>query len=125
MNPSMFSAQVIDHFQNPRHGGELPDATESVELTNPVCGDVLRLAARVENGRIAAVRFKCSGCVPAMAAGSAATELAQGKSLEELRGLTERDIIQALGGLPPASRHAAQLAADALRAIAKEIDLRG
>ena len=117
----MFSAQVIDHFQNPRNGGELADATTTVELTNPVCGDVLRLAARVEDGRIAAVRFKCSGCVPAMAAGSAATELVQGKTLNELRGLTERDVIQALGGLPPASRHAAQLAADALHALAKEI----
>ena len=117
----MFSAQVIDHFQNPRNGGELADATATVELTNPVCGDVLRLAARVEDGRIAAVRFKCSGCVPAMAAGSAATELAQGKSVEELRGLTERDVVQALGGLPPASRHAAQLAADALRALLKAL----
>jgi nitrogen fixation NifU-like protein len=117
----MFSAQVIDHFQNPRNGGELADATASVELTNPVCGDVLRLAARVENGRIAAVRFKCSGCVPAMAAASVATELAQGKSPEELRALTERDVVQALGGLPPASRHAAQLAADALRALAGQL----
>ncbi|MCI0404442.1 MAG: iron-sulfur cluster assembly scaffold protein [Acidobacteria bacterium] len=117
----MFSRQVIDHFQRPRNGGELPDATATVELTNPVCGDVLRLAARVEDGRIAAVRFKCSGCVPAMAAGSVATELAQGKSVEELRALTERELIQALGGLPPASRHAAQLAADALRALATEL----
>ena len=117
----MFSAQVIDHFQNPRNGGELADATASVELTNPVCGDVLRLAARADDGRIAAVRFKCSGCVPAMAAGSVATELAQGKSVDELRGLTERDVIQALGGLPPASRHAAQLAADALRALVNEL----
>ncbi|MGH9813282.1 MAG: iron-sulfur cluster assembly scaffold protein [Candidatus Acidiferrales bacterium] len=117
----MFSPQVIDHFQNPRHGGELADATASVELTNPVCGDVLRLAARVEDGRIAVVRFKCSGCVPAMAAGSVATALAHGKSVEELRALTERDIIQALGGLPPASRHAAQLASDALRALLKAL----
>ncbi|MGH9777383.1 MAG: iron-sulfur cluster assembly scaffold protein [Candidatus Acidiferrales bacterium] len=117
----MFSEQVLDHFQRPRHGGELADATATVELTNPVCGDVLRLAARVEDGRIAAVCFKCSGCVPAMAAGSAATELALGKSVEELRGLTERDVVQALGGLPPASRHAAQLAADALRALLKAL----
>lgn len=117
----MFSAQVLDHFQSPRNGGELPDATAAVELTNPVCGDVLRLAARVENGRIAAVRFKCSGCVPAMAAGSVATELARDKTVDGLRGLTERDIVQALGGLPPASRHAAQLAADALRALAGQL----
>jgi nitrogen fixation NifU-like protein len=121
----MFSAQVIDHFQNPRHGGELADATATVELTNPVCGDVLRLAARVEDGRIAAVRFKCSGCVPAMAAGSAATELALDKTVDELHALTERDLMLALGGLPPTSRHAAQLAADALRALAKQLDLRG
>ncbi|MBI2955687.1 MAG: iron-sulfur cluster assembly scaffold protein [Acidobacteria bacterium] len=118
----MFSAQVLDHFQKPRNAGELPEATAGVELTNPVCGDVLRLAVRVEDGRIAAVRFKCSGCVPAMAAGSLLTELMQSRRVEELAEITERRLVQELGGLPPASRHAVQLAADTLRALVKEID---
>ena len=121
----MFSQQVLDHFQNPRNAGELADATAVVEQTNPVCGDVLRLAARVEDGRVAEARFKCSGCVPAMAAGSALTELIKNRRVEELGALTEGEVIQALGGLPPASRHAAQLAVEVVRALAKKIDLRG
>ncbi len=118
----MFSQQVLDHFQNPRNAGELAGATAVVELTNPVCGDVLRLAARVEGGRVAEARFKCSGCVPAMAAGSLLTELVTGRPVEELRGITEGEVIQALGGLPPASRHAAQLAMETLRALAKALE---
>ncbi len=118
----MFSQQVLDHFQNPRNAGELAGATAVVELTNPVCGDVLRLAARVEGGRVAEARFKCSGCVPAMAAGSLLTELVTGRPVEELRGITEGEMIQALGGLPPASRHAAQLAMETLRALAKALE---
>ena len=113
----MFSQQVLDHFQNPRDAGELDGATATVELTNPACGDVLRLAARVEGGRIAEVRFKCSGCVPAMAAGSALTELVTGRRVEELDSIAEGDVIEVLGGLPPASRHAAQLAVETLRAL--------
>ncbi len=117
----MFSQQVLDHFQNPRNAGELAAATAVVELTNPVCGDVLRLAARVEDGRMAEARFKCSGCVPAMAAGSMLTELVKGRPLAELSGITEGEVIQALGGLPPASRHAAQLAVETLRALLKAL----
>ncbi len=117
----MFSAQVLDHFQNPRNAGELDAATAVVELTNPVCGDVLRLAARVADGRVVEARFKSSGCVPAMAAGSLLTELVTGRRVEELGGITEGDVIQALGGLPPASRHAAQLALETLRALAKAL----
>ena len=117
----MFSSQVLDHFQNPRNGGELAGATATVELTNPVCGDVLRLAARVEDERIAEARFKCSGCVPAMAAGSLLTELVKGRRVEELGGITEGEVIQALGGLPPASRHAVQLAMETVRALAANL----
>ena len=113
----MFSAQVLDHFQSPRNAGELEGATATVELTNPACGDVLRLAARVEDGRVVEARFKCLGCVPAMAGGSVLTELVKGRRVEELDALSEGDVIQALGGLPPASRHAAQLAVETLRAL--------
>jgi len=118
----MYSEQVMDHFRNPRNAGELPEATARVEgVTNPVCGDILNLAARVEDGAVAAVRFKCSGCVPAIAAGSALTELMAGRQVEELKEITAERIVEALGGLPSASKHAAQLAADALRALLKQI----
>lgn len=117
----MYTAQVLDHFQNPRNAGELDRATATVEVTNPVCGDVLRLAARVEAGKVEQVRFKCSGCVPAIAAGSALTELIASRPLAELSAVTDQQVSQALGGLPPASRHAAQLAVDALRALLKQL----
>lgn len=117
----MFTAQVLDHFDHPRNAGELPDATARVEVTNPVCGDILQLAARVENGVVAAVRFKTSGCVPAIACGSLLTELMKARRLEELHALTEKKILAELGGLPPASHHAAQLAVDALRALLNQL----
>jgi nitrogen fixation NifU-like protein len=111
----------MDHFQRPRHAGTLEDATAQVELTNPVCGDVLRLAVRVENKRVVAARFKVSGCVPAIACGSWLTEWLEGRSVDELGALTDTEIAEALGGLPPASRHAAQLAVDVLREVAKRL----
>lgn len=122
----MYTPQVMEHFKSPRNAGELADATAQVEVTNPVCGDVLRLAARIENGVVAAVRFKASGCVPAIACGSLLTELMQGRQVDQLAEITDGQVAEALGGLPPASRHAAQLAADALQVLLHELeDLRG
>lgn len=117
----MYSAQVMEHFQRPRNAGTLEDATARVELTNPVCGDVLRLAARIEGGRIVAARFKASGCVPAIACGSWLAEWVEGRAVEELESLTDAQVAEALGGLPPASKHAAQLAAEALREMLKKL----
>lgn len=113
----MHSAAVLDHFKNPRNAGELPDATAAVDVSNPVCGDILRLAARVENGRIADVRFKCQGCVVSLASASALTELVSGKSLAEARKVTAAHVSEYLEGLPQATFHGAQLAADALAAL--------
>jgi NifU-like protein involved in Fe-S cluster formation len=113
----MHSAAVLDHFKNPRNAGDLPGATASVDVSNPVCGDILRLAARVENGRIAEVRFKCQGCVVSLAAASALTELAAGKTLANARGITAANVSAHLGGLPQATYHGAQLAADALASL--------
>jgi nitrogen fixation NifU-like protein len=112
----MYSAQLLDHFQNPRNVGDVVAPDASVEIENPVCGDVVRLSLKLENGRITEIRFKAKGCVPAMACGSALTELAQGKTAAEARLLRREDLINAVGSLPNASTHAAQLALDALRA---------
>jgi nitrogen fixation protein NifU and related proteins len=117
----MFNETVLDHFRNPRNAGTLPDATTTVEVQNPVCGDVLRLSVRVENGRIVAARFKTQGCVASIAASSALTELLQEKNVPELGELTAQKISNALGGLPPATFHAAQLAADAAAALAAKL----
>lgn len=110
----MYSAQTLDHLQHPRNAGEISDPDAAVEIENPVCGDVLRLTLKFKSGRISEVRFKAKGCVPAMACGSAMTELVSGKTLDEARKLQRKDVVAAVGGLPQASTHAAQLALDAL-----------
>ena len=117
----MYSAQLLDHFQNPRNAGELADADAVVELENPVCGDVLRLSLKLRDGRVAEVRFKAKGCVTSMACGSALTELVQGKTVAEARRLRSDDLIALVGALPPASSHAAQLALDALSRVLVQI----
>jgi nitrogen fixation NifU-like protein len=113
---SMYSEQLLDHFQNPRNAGEISDADAVVEIENPVCGDVLRLTLKESAGRITEVKFKARGCVAVIACGSALTELATGMTLNEARKLLRGDVSVAVGGLPPASTHAAQLAIDALGA---------
>ena len=112
----MYSAQLLDHFQNPRNAGELPDADAVAEIQNPVCGDIIRLTLKMHADRIEEIRFKAKGCVPAIACGSALTELARGKTARE------DDLIAAVGSLPPASTHAAQLALDALSTVLAQIE---
>lgn len=118
----MYSAQLLDHFQNPRHAGDLEGANAAAEIENPVCGDVIRVSLRVENGKVVDARFKARGCVPAIACGSALTELMIGKRLADVRGLNRDDVFAAVGGVPAASTHAAQLALDALAAALKQIE---
>ena len=119
----MYSARLLDHFQNPRHAGEIAGADAVAEIENPVCGDVLRLTLKVNAGRIVDARFKAKGCVPAMACASALTELIAGKTLDESRSLNREQVVAAVGGVPQASAHAAQLAIDALSAALKQIQL--
>ena len=113
----MYSPAVLDHFRNPRNAGDLQDATAVVEASNPVCGDVLRLGARLEAGAISRCRFKAQGCVTALACASVLTELLSGKSPVEASHISAAQIAEALGGLEPATFHGAQLAADALAAL--------
>jgi nitrogen fixation NifU-like protein len=117
----MFSDAVLDHFRNPRNAGELSGATAAVEVANPVCGDILKLFAQFENGRIAEVRFLCRGCTTSIACASLLTEQLKLRSLSEVRSITPESISETLGGLPPATFHGAQLAADALAALLKKL----
>jgi len=117
----MYSAQLLDHFEHPRNVGDLADADAVVEISNPVCGDVIRLGLKIQADRIDQIRFKAKGCVPALACGSALTELALGKTAVDARKLNRDDLITAVGGLPQASTHAAQLAVDALSAALNQI----
>ena len=117
---AMFSEAVLEHFRNPRNSGELDSATHRVEVTNPVCGDVLQLAVRVEDGHIREARFLCRGCTTAIACASWLTERISGISLEEARGVRADTIAAGLGGLPEETRHGAILAADAVKALLKK-----
>ena len=119
----MYSAQLLDHFQNPRNAGDISDADATAEIENPVCGDVLRLTLKMNEGRIAEIRFKAKGCVPSMACASALTELVAGKTVSEARAVYRESVIAAVGGLPQASTHAAQLALDVLSAALEQIKL--
>ena len=117
----MYSAQVLDHFQNPRNAGEVANPSASVQIENPACGDILKVTLRVDGDRINEIRFLAKGCVPAMACGSLLTEMVQGKSLAEVGNLRKEQLVKAIGGLPPASSHAAQLALDALSAALEKL----
>jgi len=117
----MYSVQLLDHFEHPRNAGELVDADASAEIENPVCGDIIRISLKLNGGKIAEIRFKAKGCVPAIACGSAVTELALGKIPVEARQIKVENIIEAVYGLPPASNHAAQLALEALRAALAQL----
>ena len=117
----MYSAQLLDHFQNPRNAGEIADADATAEIENPACGDVLRVTLRTNGTRIIQARFKAKGCVAAIACGSALTELVVGKTLNEAQAVRREDVDAAVGGLPQASTHAAQLALDALSAALRGV----
>ncbi len=112
------SPQLIDHFRNPRNVGELPPPALTVEVSNPVCGDILRISAHVVDGRIVESRYKVRGCTASIAAGSAFTELLAGRDRTGLAALTKEDVEAAIGGLSNESKHAAALCADAARALA-------
>lgn len=114
---AVFTDKILAHFREPHNAGELPDASHASEVTNPVCGDVLSIAIRVVDGRIRAARFKAQGCVPAIAAASALTDMLVGKTLTEAQGIAAEQIAAALEGLPSASIHAAELCCDAVRAL--------
>jgi nitrogen fixation protein NifU and related proteins len=117
----MYSPQLLEHFQNPRNAGDLPDADAIAEIENPVCGDVIRISVKIDSGRIREIRFKAKGCVPSMACASAITELADGKTVDDALALDRASLIAVVGGLPQASAHAAQVALDALAAALRKV----
>ncbi len=111
-----YSAAFQDHLTNPRNVGELAAPDVTVEQTNPVCGDRLRLSLHLRDGRIDAVRFLAYGCAPTIACGSVLAERIEGMRVEEAARLTRQEIVHALDGLPARKQHAAALAIETLRA---------
>jgi nitrogen fixation NifU-like protein len=110
-----YSPTLIDHFEHPRNVGAMDDADVETYVTNPVCGDSLRLFLRFEDGRVAAASFLTSGCPASIATSSAATELLAGLPLEDAEALTRDDYAEAVGGLPKSKVHCSVLAASAVR----------
>lgn len=110
----MYSKKVMDHFMNPRNVGEIKDADGIGEVGNPVCGDVMTFYIKVENGIVTDVKFKTFGCGAAIAVSSMVSEMAKGKTLQEAMKITNRSVVDELGGLPNQKLHCSNLGADAL-----------
>lgn len=117
----MYSAQVLDHFEHPRNAGALKEPDANSQIENPACGDTLQLTLKVAAGRIEQIGFLARGCVASIACASALTELVRGHSVAQARELRREEILEAVGGLPPASTHASHLALDALRAALDQL----
>lgn len=116
----MYSEKVMDHFENPRNVGRLEDANAIGEVGNAVCGDIMKIYMKIENGIIEDVSFKTFGCGAAIATSSMATELVKGKTIEEALKLTNKAVMEALDGLPPAKVHCSVLAEQAIHAALKD-----
>ena len=116
----MYSEKVMDHFENPRNVGEIPDANGVGTVGNAKCGDIMRMYLKVENGIIQDVKFKTFGCGAAIATSSMATEMVKGKSLKEALQLTNKAVAEALDGLPPVKIHCSLLAEEAIHAAVED-----
>ena len=112
---NMYSDKVMDHFRNPRNVGDLPDADGKGQEGNPVCGDVMEIAIKVENDRITDIKFKTFGCGSAIAVSSMITEMAKGKTLDEALKISKEMVARELGGLPPNKMHCSNLGSKALK----------
>jgi len=112
----MYSEKVMDHFSNPRNVGEIENADGVGQVGNPKCGDIMKVYLKIENDVIVDVKFKTFGCGAAVATSSMATELIKGKTLEEASKITNKAVLEALDGLPPAKIHCSVLAEEAVAA---------
>lgn len=111
-----YSEKVRDHFANPRNVGKLDDANGVGEVGNAVCGDIMKMYLKIENGVIEDVKFNTFGCGAAIATSSMATEMIKGKTIEEAEKLTNQAVVEALDGLPPVKVHCSVLAEEAVKA---------
>jgi nitrogen fixation NifU-like protein len=113
----MYSERLLDHFQNPRHVGELAPPAVTVEVSNPACGDILRLSVRFAGEMAAEARYKVRGCTASIAAGSALAEWITGKTRAEMAEVNPLVVEEAVGGLAAESKHAAALCVDGVKAL--------
>lgn len=116
----MYSEKVMDHFSNPRNVGEIEDANAVGTVGNAKCGDIMKIYMKIENDIIVDIKFKTFGCGAAVATSSMATELVKGKTIDEALQLTNKAVVEALDGLPPAKLHCSVLAEEAIRAAIQD-----
>lgn len=112
----LYSEKVMDHFKNPRNVGKIEDADGVGEVGNVVCGDIMKIYIKVKDNIITDVKFNTFGCGSAIATSSMATELIKGQPLEKALELTNKAVVEALGGLPPQKLHCSVLAEEAVKA---------
>ena len=116
----MYSEKVVELFMNPKNVGRIEDADGVGTVGNPVCGDVMKIYLKIENGRIVDVKFETFGCAAAIATSSMVTEMVKGKTLEEALKVSNKDVAQALGGLPPHKLHCSLLAEEGIKAAIED-----
>lgn len=116
----LYSEKVMDHFRNPRNVGEMPDADGIGEVGNAKCGDIMRMYIKVKDGIIIDVKFMTFGCGSAIATSSIATEMIKGKSIDQALELSNKAVVEALGGLPAHKIHCSVLAEEAVKAAVKD-----
>ncbi len=116
----MYTEKVLEHFANPHNVGEVEDPDGVGQVGNPVCGDVMRITIKVQNGRLADVKFRTLGCAAAIATSSITTEMAKGKTLDEALKITRQQVADQLGGLPTNKMHCSNLAAQGLHEAIKD-----
>ncbi len=116
----MYSDQVMEHFRNPRNVGEIENADGVGKVGNPVCGDIMELSIKVKDGKIEDAKFRTFGCGAAIATSSMVTELVKGKTVEEALEISNKAVVEALGGLPPVKMHCSVLAEQALKSAIED-----
>ena len=116
----LYSEKVMDHFQHPRNVGKMDDADGIGEVGNAKCGDIMKMYIKVRDGVITDVKFNTFGCGSAIATSSIATEMIKGKTIEQALELSNKAVVEALGGLPAHKIHCSVLAEEAVRAAVKD-----
>ena len=117
---ALYSEKVMDHFTNPRNVGEIPDADGIGEVGNAKCGDIMKIYLKINGDIIEDVKFETFGCASAIASSSMATEMIKGKSLSDALEVTNRQVVNALDGLPPHKLHCSVLAEEAIKSAVKD-----
>ena len=116
---ALYTETVMDHFTHPRNVGEIPDADGVGEVGNAKCGDIMKMYLKIKDNRIEDVKFETFGCGSAIASSSMATELIKGKTIEEALAVTNKQVVDALGGLPAYKLHCSVLAEESIKAAVK------